>query len=362
MSTALIPKTALRQLWLRCIMYISYMSFKLSFALKLLVGSLVIFLGLAFFTPLLTLAQEPTTQTSLSELAQCTGPDCSTCNIVYMANGLIKWLIGIVFLLFAGLLAIAGVRLVTSGGNPGALQSAKDNFINALIGFVIILSAWLIIDTLMRALVGNPEVDGSDGFVRAEGNIDGWLFWSQVECMERIVPTVTDPDYIELSDINFDGEYVGSSGALPLPPGITGSNCSVNEGALVAIPGQGGHRAMADVASRFVSMQRNLAASGANLSVTSSYRSDARQTQLWDECPRCQREGTVARPCSRGGNGSAHSSGVALDLSSSGDRCNIIRACRSAGASFIMTYARSGHVHCDWRGGGRTERLTISCP
>lgn len=364
----------------------------------------------------------------LAQLAGCTGLDCSACNIVSMANGLITWLIGILFVVFALLLAIAGVKLVTSGGNHHALDEAKSSFMNAIIGFIIILSAWLIVDTIMRGLVGRPGEEGMIG-----GEATGWLFWSEIECSEM---TETDQETVTQEEVAFidlpnsalssapgwtlvpaggsggiggSQGQVGSGGAtftasctrLPgpaneisqfdctnqrarciaeggratiiesgrvlsclVPPGGSGGsgpNCGVNESTLVSIPGQGTQRATAATVSRFVSMQRQLAASGINLTVTSSYRPDARQTELWDQCPRCQSEGTVARPCSRGGNGSAHTSGLALDLDSSGSRCDIIRACRSAGASFIMTYSRSGHVHCDWRGGGRRESLTINC-
>lgn len=385
----------------------------------LLICFVFIFLGLN--VPL-AIAQEE--GTGIAQLSGCTGLDCSACNVVYMANGLITWLIGILFVVFALLLAIAGVKLVTSGGNHHALDEAKSSFTNAIIGFIIILSAWIIVDTIMRGLVGRP---GQEGFIGGEAT--GWLFWTEIECSEQTEPNTVDVTQQEVAFLDIPNSALstapgwilvptsGSGGSqgqagsgsatftaactrLSGPPpqavdcsaqqarctaeggratiidsgrvlscvvppgggsGGSGSNCGVNESALVSIPGQGSYRATAATVSRFQSMQRQLAASGVNLRVTSSYRSDARQTELWDECPRCQSQGTVARPCSRGGNGSAHTSGVAIDLSSNGNRCDIIRACRSAGASFIMTYSSSGHVHCDWRGGSRRESLTISC-
>lgn len=286
----------------------------------------------------------------IASFAGCTGLDCSACNVVDMVNGGLKWLIGILFVVFAVLMAIAGVKLVTSGGNPGALNAAKDSFVNAIIGIIIILSAWLIVDTIMRGLLKEG------GFIDNGGERTGWLYWSAVECYEQVEPEYNP--YNPGEDTSVVPDIPGPGGALV--PG-TGSNCGINESSLVSIPGQGSHRATAATVGRFVSMRDTLAGRGITLRVTSSYRSDARQTELWDQCSRCQAEGTVARPCNRGGNGSRHSSGVALDLNSSGGQCDVIRACRSAGASFIMTYARSGHVHCDW-GGTRGESLRISCP
>jgi hypothetical protein len=253
----------------------------------------------------------------------------------------------------------AGVKLVTSGGNPGALQAAKDSFVNALIGLIIVFAAWLIVDTLMKALVGPADNPGA--LKLTTGQHKGYLFWAEIECTAQVTPRRANVVYVDLPNLEADAAIVDGTDALPVPPGGTGANCSVNESTLVTIPGQSGQRATADTVNRFVSMQRRLAAQGIALSVTSSYRSDADQTKLWNDCPICQSERTIARPCSKGGNGSAHTSGLALDLTSSGTRCDIVRACRWAGASFIMLYRRSGHVHCDWRGGERRE-VAVNCP
>jgi len=125
-------------------------------------------------------AEEP----GLWQLSQCTGTDCSACNVVHLANGVIKWLIGILFVLFAVLVVIAGIRLVMSGGNHSALDEAKDMFMNAIIGFIIVLAAWLIVDTVMRGLVGGGGNSANDGSlsITKGGSVTGWLFWSDVQC------------------------------------------------------------------------------------------------------------------------------------------------------------------------------------
>ncbi len=126
-----------------------------------------------FSAPYLVSAQD------LASFAGCTGTDCSTCNVVSMANGLIQWVIGFLFVLFAGLMAWAGFGLVTSNGNHHALDEAKGYFVNAVVGFIIILSAWLIIDTIMRGLVGNSSNRGS------VQTVTGWLFWTDVQCLTQ---------------------------------------------------------------------------------------------------------------------------------------------------------------------------------
>jgi hypothetical protein len=107
----------------------------------------------------------------------CQGPDCSACNLVSMANRVIDWLVGVLIVLFAVMIVIRGFGLVTSRGNPGALSEAKETLINAIIGLLIILAAWIIVDTLMRGL----NVQGMSG---------GPLPWSRVQCQVQITPDV----------------------------------------------------------------------------------------------------------------------------------------------------------------------------
>jgi hypothetical protein len=277
----------------------------------------------------------------------CTGLDCSACNLVEMGQLILFWLIGILAVVFAAVALAAGWGLVTSGGNQQALSQAKSKLANAFIGFLIVLAAWLIIDVLMRSLLAGTG-----------GEIPGYGPWNRVECGD-----MTEPDFVAVTLAEDSAQIAAGLATTSVAVGPPGPNCGFNEALLVPIPGEGSHRAVASVASTYVSMRSAAAALGVNLSVTSSYRSDARQTQLWDQCPSCQSAGTVARPCSRGGNGSRHSSGVALDISSAGgrpERCAIVDRCRAAGASFIMMYGGSNHVHCDW--GSTTGEVNVSCP
>jgi cytochrome bd-type quinol oxidase subunit 2 len=104
----------------------------------------------------------------------CEGAECSFCDLVAMVQDIITWIIGIIFLIFAVLLVVAGFQLVTSGGNQSAQTSAKEKFINALIGIIIVLAAWLIVDTLMRAVLPDDT-----------GVIEGWGPWAEVQCFEQ---------------------------------------------------------------------------------------------------------------------------------------------------------------------------------
>jgi Type IV secretion system pilin/Peptidase M15 len=172
--------------------------------------SIVLFIGL--FTPTV-FAQD----TGIAQLSGCTGLDCSACNVVSMANGLIIWLVGILFVVFALLLAIAGVRLVTSGGNHHALDEAKSSFMNAIIGFIIILAAWLIVDTIMRGLVGRPGQEGMIG-----GEATGWLFWSEIECSEQRESVLEDVVQEDVEAIPLYNNLSNAPGWTYVPSGGSG--------------------------------------------------------------------------------------------------------------------------------------------
>jgi len=110
----------------------------------------------------------------------CEGAGCSACDFVSMANVIIKWLFGFMFLIFSVLMLTAGFGLVTSGGNQTALDSAKSKFQNALIGIIIALAAWVLVDTVMQ------------GTLAGGGNLGvtfkGFGPWSEVKCQVQTIP------------------------------------------------------------------------------------------------------------------------------------------------------------------------------
>jgi len=130
-----------------------------------------------FFLSLLVIFSPETTFAQGIMAGVCEGTTCSACHIAVLANTLIDWLIGVILVLFAVLVVVAGFGLVTAQGNPAAVTDAKSKFTNAFIGLLIVLSAWIVVDTLMRALVGGS------------GEIKGFGPWSSIECGSQTVAT-----------------------------------------------------------------------------------------------------------------------------------------------------------------------------
>ena len=95
------------------------------------------------------------------QIVPCTGAlpketACTICDIAQVAQNVLNTGIFIAVFLSAILFAWAGGIYLTNVANPGGVTKAKTLFGNVLVGLLIILGAWIVIDTLMRTLV-NPS-------------------------------------------------------------------------------------------------------------------------------------------------------------------------------------------------------------
>lgn len=74
------------------------------------------------------------------------------CDIALVAQNLLNTGIFIAVFLSAILFAYAGWEAVTAGGNAEKMGNARKIFTNVLVGLIIILAGWVIIDTLMKTV------------------------------------------------------------------------------------------------------------------------------------------------------------------------------------------------------------------
>ena len=82
------------------------------------------------------------------------GTECTVCHIATIAQNVLNTGIYIAVFLSAMLFAWAGWLYLTSAAGS-EISRAKSIFFNVVVGLVIILAGWLVVDTLMRTLVGN---------------------------------------------------------------------------------------------------------------------------------------------------------------------------------------------------------------
>ncbi len=118
----------------------------LSLNKKNLVVILSFVLLFVVFIPSITFAIEYT------PLIQCDGSTSKPCNFkafIETVNRIINWITSIAVVIFTISAVWGGFLYVTSGAKPGNKEKAKSILWSTLMGFVIILVAWLIVYTII---------------------------------------------------------------------------------------------------------------------------------------------------------------------------------------------------------------------
>jgi hypothetical protein len=112
-------------------------------------------LGVAWLVPVFVYAQ------TAAGLVPCTGLNCEACSLAQLIQNIINYAIGISIPLFVLLLAWVGVLYFTAAANPSNIEKAKKILKQALIGFLITLTAWLVINTLLVTILNKQWSSGS---------------------------------------------------------------------------------------------------------------------------------------------------------------------------------------------------------
>ncbi len=92
---------------------------------------------------------------------------CQLCHLAGLAQNIINWLVGISIPLAAAMFAYAGVIYFTSGA-VGKIADAHKIFKNVGIGFLIVISAWLGIQTILQTVL-------APGFYQS---------WNTIQCVD----------------------------------------------------------------------------------------------------------------------------------------------------------------------------------
>ena len=131
---------------------------------KLIVFSLLIIL---FCTPILTNA---------AGLVPCGGPGesaCTTCDLLVLTQNVLEFALKMAFLIIIGFIVYGGFRWIFSLGKEENLKAGQQIITNAIIGLVIILTAWIIVNTVFWTIkeMGGDDYTGT---------------WFHIECPEDI--------------------------------------------------------------------------------------------------------------------------------------------------------------------------------
>jgi len=129
---------------------------------KLFAGAVSLFLLFVLILPVLMHA-DVTKSESTTGLVKCgiatssaglVNP-CDFTDFIGLINGIINWIIGIATSIFTIMAVYGGFLYMASGTKIGDKEKAKKILWSTIIGFVIILCAWLIVYTLLNTLIPN---------------------------------------------------------------------------------------------------------------------------------------------------------------------------------------------------------------
>src|SRR5688572_29373717 len=93
--------------------------------------------------------------TTQNSLGRFTDP-CKFNHLILLAKNIITDLVILATLAATVGFIFVGFKLMTSGGNPGALSDAKEMFKKVLFGFLWIIAAWVVVYTITSVLL-KPE-------------------------------------------------------------------------------------------------------------------------------------------------------------------------------------------------------------
>ena len=83
---------------------------------------------------------------------QTSSTGCQACNLAQLIESITLFLIGLSIPIAAALFAYAGVLYFTSAGQGERISQAKGIFKNVIIGFLIAITAWLVINTALNVI------------------------------------------------------------------------------------------------------------------------------------------------------------------------------------------------------------------
>ncbi len=123
-----------------------------------------IFVSLALSVLLIAGAYTATAPQSAFAASQgivpCNGVDCQACHLVDLLQNLINFLLGLSIPISIGLFAYAGILYFTSASNPSNKGKARGIFSSALIGLIIALGAYLVVETVLHAVLTKSYWEG----------------------------------------------------------------------------------------------------------------------------------------------------------------------------------------------------------
>lgn len=82
---------------------------------------------------------------------------CTLCHLIKLGADVIAWIMQIMTIVAVAAIFAMGILYIVSAGNQSMMQKAKGGIWAALIGFALVLSAWLIVNLVLTLLADNAS-------------------------------------------------------------------------------------------------------------------------------------------------------------------------------------------------------------
>jgi hypothetical protein len=136
---------------------------------------------------------------------------CGTCELFQLIDNILKFIWNPIAIVIAALmLAYGGILMIVPsfGGSVVMYEKGKKALFNTLIGLMIVFAAWLIIDTIIKVIVANPQF----GVLSQQpAQIEGYGPWNSFTC------EIAKPIYVPATP-------AVTPGLTTLPPGTLGES------------------------------------------------------------------------------------------------------------------------------------------
>ena len=95
---------------------------------------------------------------TVSSLDQCKTleTESNSNNLMGTINVIINVIIGVIGFVAVVVIILGGVQYTTSAGDPGKVKKAKDTILSGIVGLVIALLAYAIVNFVLSSILGNP--------------------------------------------------------------------------------------------------------------------------------------------------------------------------------------------------------------
>jgi len=82
---------------------------------------------------------------------------CQLCHIGVAAALVGNWLALVLGIVVVLIIMLAGLRMVVAAGDLSAVTGARRLISNAIVGYIVFLAAWMLVDTGLRFLLNQPN-------------------------------------------------------------------------------------------------------------------------------------------------------------------------------------------------------------